>query len=80
MKILKSSDLVNNLEKFIILWNDGEKILAKIKDVKEKESELVFEIVNGKEKGKKFISNYDIDCEEIAVYGEGEETVALLSM
>jgi hypothetical protein len=62
---------------YILIYME-EQVVAKVKEINEKEGKMIWEGVVGEREGRTFVSRYDKTAKNIEVYEEDEAAIALL--
>ena len=62
---------------FTVLWRNESKQAAKIVAVDEDKGRVVYEMINGPDKGKRYSAKYD-SSQTVNVYDEGSKILATL--
>ena len=64
---------------YLVLWRQDTKTAAKIESIDKDAKKIVYEIISGPDKGKRFMSKYD-PSQTVELYDEGSVILAALNV
>ncbi len=69
--VIRAKELKNNIGKYLEIYS-GEKIVARLDEVREDEGKIVYTVIEGDGKGSRFSSKYDKNGMDIKLYTKGQ--------
>ena len=64
---------------YVVLWRKDAKTACKVESVDKENHQIVYEIISGGDKGKRFMAKYD-PSQTIELYDEGSVILAALNV
>jgi len=77
VKQVKMTEPKGIVGKFVVLWRNEEKQPCRVHDVDMTKQEVVYELLTGPDKGKKYRSRFD-PSQTVVAYNDGAAVLAML--